>query len=181
MGLTGDEQAMLDGKEGPARQKAMALLVQYGEALGAERLVDTNNACGTGGATMPFLRDFAQTHAGGFDAVFSEFSLDSAEVVEIPKVRAYSCHLQQGIDPLQAEQQGISPEVVKAYRDGVAFMGKLGVQLLNTCTPYQVGNVPVKGEHCAWMESSAVIYCLSLIHISEPTRLGMISYAVFCL
>src|SRR5665648_1166618 len=25
------------------------------------------------------------------------------------------------------------------------------------------------------------IYNLSLIHISEPTRLGMISYAVFCL
>ena len=24
-------------------------------------------------------------------------------------------------------------------------------------------------------------YILSLIHISEPTRLGMISYAVFCL
>src|SRR5450756_1468496 len=27
----------------------------------------------------------------------------------------------------------------------------------------------------------AVIFFLSLIHISEPTRLGMISYAVFCL
>ena len=26
-----------------------------------------------------------------------------------------------------------------------------------------------------------VLYTLSLIHISEPTRLGMISYAVFCL
>src|SRR5450756_2999532 len=26
-----------------------------------------------------------------------------------------------------------------------------------------------------------VVYGLSLIHISEPTRLGMISYAVFCL
>src|SRR5450759_3314204 len=25
------------------------------------------------------------------------------------------------------------------------------------------------------------VVCLSLIHISEPTRLGMISYAVFCL
>ena len=25
------------------------------------------------------------------------------------------------------------------------------------------------------------VYLLSLIHISEPTRLGMISYAVFCL
>src|SRR5450756_2602326 len=28
---------------------------------------------------------------------------------------------------------------------------------------------------------SATVLCLSLIHISEPTRLGMISYAVFCL
>src|SRR5450756_3156614 len=26
-----------------------------------------------------------------------------------------------------------------------------------------------------------LVYFLSLIHISEPTRLGMISYAVFCL
>src|SRR5665648_1213099 len=29
--------------------------------------------------------------------------------------------------------------------------------------------------------SSHPTYYLSLIHISEPTRLGMISYAVFCL
>ncbi len=154
---------MLDGKQGPARQKAMDLLVRYAEALGAERLVDTNNVCGTAGATMPFLRDFAATHAGGFDAVFSEFSLDSADVVEIPKVKSYSCHLQQGIDPIHAEQQGIGPEVVKVYRDGAAYMARLGVQLLNTCTPYQVGNVPVKGEHCAWMESSAVVYCNSVL------------------
>ena len=30
-------------------------------------------------------------------------------------------------------------------------------------------------------EASMPPYLLSLIHISEPTRLGMISYAVFCL
>jgi hypothetical protein len=141
----------------------MDLLVRYGEALGAERLVDTNNVCGTVGATMPFLRDYAATHGGGMDAVFSEFSLDSAEVVQIPEVRAYSCHLQQGIDPAHAAQQGISPEVVKVYRDGEAFNNRIGVQLMNTCTPYQVGNVPAKGEHCAWMESSAVIYCNSVL------------------
>src|SRR5665648_684290 len=29
--------------------------------------------------------------------------------------------------------------------------------------------------------NAAAAYALSLIHISEPTRLGMISYAVFCL
>src|SRR5450759_6022824 len=37
-------------------------------------------------------------------------------------------------------------------------------------------------ERCGGAEPrSAAIQWLSLIHISEPTRLGMISYAVFCL
>jgi predicted aconitase len=163
MRLTAQEQATLRGADGPAVQKAMDLLVRYGEALGAERLVDTNNVCATVGATTPFIRDYAAQHPEGLDAVFSEFSLDSAEVVKIPKVKAYSSHLQQGIDPNHAEEQGVSAELVKLYRKGEAYVGERGVNLLNTCTPYQVGNVPVKGEHCAWMESSAVIYCNSVL------------------
>src|SRR5450756_4430 len=43
----------------------------------------------------------------------------------------------------------------------------------------------LKGTHCATRTNRShehpVRLCLSLIHISEPTRLGMISYAVFCL
>jgi predicted aconitase len=161
MKLSAHEQAMLDGREGRAKQKAMDLLVRYGEALGAERLVDTNNVCGTVGASTPFLREYGARH--GMDAVFSEFSLDSAEVVEIPRVSVYSSHLQQGLDPEHAALQGIPPEVVKVYRQGEAYTAKLGVQPLNTCAPYTVGNVPRKGEHCAWMESSAVIYINSVL------------------
>ncbi len=41
---------------------------------------------------------------------------------------------------------------------------------MNTCTSYQVGNVPVKGEHCAWMESSAVIYCNSVLGARTNTE-----------
>jgi predicted aconitase len=37
------------------------------------------------------------------------------------------------------------------------------VNILATCTPYQVGNLPLRGEHCAWMESSAVIYANSVL------------------
>src|SRR5450759_3183279 len=40
------------------------------------------------------------------------------------------------------------------------------------------------GRDVAWTEAGAAArqdHVLSLIHISEPTRLGMISYAVFCL
>lgn len=157
MKLTPDEQAMLDGQQGKAKQKAMDLLVRYGEALGAERLVDTKNVCGTVGASTPFLREFAQKN-GGMDAVFSEFNLDSAEVVEIPKVAVFSSHLQHGIDPEHGERQGVPVEVVQVHRKGEAYAAGLGIQLLNTCAPYTVGNVPTRGEHCAWMESSAVIY-----------------------
>src|SRR5659263_745945 len=37
------------------------------------------------------------------------------------------------------------------------------------------------GCNAAWGIVDGAMYILSLIHISEPTRLGMISYAVFCL
>lgn len=162
MRLNDDEKAMLDGRDGAAVSKAMDLLVRYGEALGAERLVDTRNVCGTVSASTPFMRDFA-LQKGGMDAVFSEFNLDSDTVVEVPPVKVYSTHLQLGFDPNEAQRMGIAEEVVQFYRKGEGFTAARGVQLGNTCTPYQVGNVPTRGEHCAWMESSAVVYCNSVL------------------
>jgi predicted aconitase len=169
MKLTPDEQAMHDGRDGAAVARAMDLLLRYGRALGAERLVETRNVCGTVGATTPFMRDFA-LQKGGMDAVFSEFNLDSAEVVAVPPVRAFSSHLQLGFDPAQAGRMGVSEEVVNFYRKGEAYTAGLGVQLMNTCTPYQVGNLPTRGEHCAWMESSAVIYCNSVLGARTNTE-----------
>ena len=45
--LTDEEKGMRDGLEGPAVAAAMDLLVRYGEALDAERLVETRNVAGT--------------------------------------------------------------------------------------------------------------------------------------
>lgn len=53
--------------------------------------------------------------------------------------------------------------MVALQRDAESFYGAHGVNILATCTPYQVGNLPVRGEHCAWMESSAVVYCNSVL------------------
>ena len=41
---------------------------------------------------------------------------------------------------------------------------------------YEIPEIPVTEDY-----QVGIFYYLSLIHISEPTRLGMISYAVFCL
>jgi predicted aconitase len=160
MRLTDDEQAMLDGKQGPARQKAMELLVKYGEALGAEKLVDTNNVCaGMVGAT-PFVQEFA-AKAGGIDAVFSEFNLDSREAVTIPPVKAYTCSVAPGMDPAHWKMQGVRPEMHELNMRNEWFWDRIGIQAMYTCAPYLLGNVPIKGQHCAWMESSAVVLCNS--------------------
>lgn len=169
MKLTDAEQAMLEGREGAAVQKAMDLLVRYGRALGAERLVETNNVVASVSATTPFMRDFARQN-GGMDAVFSQFSLDSDEVVTIPKVKTFTVHTQLGFDPQQAPRMGVDEQTVQFFRKGEAFTTGLGIQATNTCTPYQVGNIPTRGEHCAWMESSAVVYCNSVLGARTNTE-----------
>ena len=88
MKLNSEELAMLQGRDGAAIAKAMDLLCRYGEALDAERLIDTKNVAGTVAATTPFMRDFAQ-RKGGMDAIFSEFNLDSDETVAIPPTKVF--------------------------------------------------------------------------------------------
>ena len=46
---------------------------------------------------------------------------------------------------------------------------------------YGAADIPEGETFSEWDKYSVNTVHLSLIHISEPTRLGMISYAVFCL
>src|SRR5665213_2095439 len=171
MKLTDQEQAMLNGHDGKARQKAMQLLVRYGEALGAERLVATDNIAGVPGSSNPFLQKYYRQHGGGgYDAIFSFFDLDSDELVEVPKAAAHTCHLQGGYDPENWQLLGATPESFKISQESEAFIADRGVQILKTCTPYLAGNVPSRGDHCAWMESSAVVYCNSVIGARTNTE-----------
>lgn len=160
MELTDYEKAMRDGQHGRAKARAMDLLIRYGEALGAERLVETNNVAGAFNASTPSVKKIVER---GMDAVFSELNLDSEEVVEVPHVAAHTCQLITGIDNENWRMQGVDEELVTMQRKAEAFLGERGINMFATCTPYQVGNVPVMGEHLAWMESSAVIYANSVL------------------
>jgi len=162
MKLTDDEKALLDGSEGLARQKAMELLVRYGEALGAERLVDTSNVCvsvtaGAYSTERPELKE-SEIHA-----YLSRIYLDSDEPFEIPEARVYTCRLIREMDPENWEIQGIDPVRHEINLLTEKVCSRIGMQLMHSYTPYLLGNVPVMGEHCAWIESSAVIYCNSVL------------------
>jgi predicted aconitase len=170
MRLTDAEKAMLDGREGKAKQKAMDLLVRYAEALGAERFVDTTNVAGVPGQSSVFLDNYYRNKPGGRDAIFSYFDLDSDEIVEVPHVATHSCHLQGGYDPDNWQLLGATPQAARVARESEGYAVDHGIEILKTCTPYLVGNVPKRGEHCAWMESSAVIYCNSVLGARTNTE-----------
>jgi predicted aconitase len=170
--LADDEKSMLDGAGGIAKQKAMELLIRYAEALGAERFVDTKNVAGVPGSSTLFLQKYFEEHAGdgSFEAVFSLYDLDAAEVMSVPAATGNCCHLQGGMDLRHWTDLGMSPEAMQHQRDDEAELAKHGVRIMKTCTPYLAGNLPVKGEHCAWMESSAVVYCNSVIGARTNTE-----------
>jgi predicted aconitase len=163
MKLTDDERAMLDGHKGKACQKAMELLVRYGEALGAERFVDTDNVAGVPGSSTPYLENYYRDAGDRYDVIFSRFDLDSDEVVPVPRATVHTCHLQGGVDPDNWQVLGAKPELARVSRESEAAAAAHDVRILKTCTPYLVGNTPAFGEHCAWMESSAVVYCNSVL------------------
>lgn len=161
MRLTDDERAMLDGAEGPAVAAAMDLLVRYGEALDADRLCDVRNVAGT--MTQPSPAKAELVAEGGWDKAFAVINLDCDDDIEIPPMRVPTCQLQQGFG---ADSVGVAPypkTFVELQGDAESFYGSKGVNILATCTPYQVGNLPVRGEHVAWMESSAVVYANSVL------------------
>ena len=107
------------------------------------------------------------------DAVFSEFNLDSDEVVSDPegarlqlppaaRLRPARTPERMGVD----ERDGASSTASSEALHRAAW----ACRSINTCTPYQVGNVPTRGEHCAWMESSAVVYCNSVLGARTNTE-----------
>jgi len=169
--LTDSEQAMLDGRDGKAKQKAMDLLVRYAEALGAERFVDTTNVAGVPAYYSPVLLDYYKVTADdAYEVIYSRFDLDSDEVVEVPRMMVNSCGLQGGVDAEGWKTLGKSYEALRMSERSEAASAARGVRILKTCTPYLAGNVPKQGEHCAWMESSAVVYCNSVLGARTNTE-----------
>ena len=159
--LTDEEKRMRDGAEGAATAAAMDLLIRYGDALACDRLCDVRNVAGT--MTQPSPVKERLVREGGWDKAFAVINLDCDTDIEVPAMRVPTCQLQHGFGP---DAQGIVPYPLKNIElqaEAESFYGRRGVNILATCTPYQVGNIPVRGEHCAWMESSAVIYANSVL------------------
>ena len=71
----------------------------------------------------------------------------------------------------QYDEIEMPPEQVAAQHEVMRMARDAGFLMTYTCAPYLVGNVPLKGEICAWTESSAVVYANSILG-ARTTRHG---------
>ena len=147
LSLTAVEQELLDGGRGPAIALAMRIVVALADLRGAVRLRSVNSAhldgClfhGQAGL------DFAErlVGLGGKVSVPTTVNVGSLDLLHPEYIRSPKAEKQQ------------ARRLMDAYAE-------LGARPTWTCAPYQVGHRPGVGEHVAWAESNAIVFCNSVL------------------
>lgn len=148
MYLTREEEKMLKGEMGYAKQVAMEILVALGEIYGAEKMVLIKSAQISGVS-------YKNLGEAGVEWL-EELSRDG-------KVEVYTTLNPAGMDIERWREMNISREFAEEQISIIKAYTKMGIHLTLTCTPYLAGNKPNLGDHIAWAESSAVVYANSVI------------------
>ena len=162
MYLSKDEEKILSGEEGEAKQLALKLIVRVGEALGAQKLIDIVHAHisgisydNIGDEGLQLIRDFWEK--GGRTSVFSTFNPAGISI---------------GIEsPLNTDK-----EYVKKQLEILKYLKLMGFKESYTCTPYEIRE-PKPYEHLAWGESSAVAVANTLYNAYTNKEGGPLALA----
>ena len=144
--LTDEQKKMYEGGYGPGTQKAMTMLVKYGNAFGARRMIRVDSVHTFASEPIEFLSQMVE----GLDGVRAFSSLHAAQ----PPTTKWAKVM--GIRPDVAEREAkLHEERVKLYR-------KAGFLETFTCVPYLAGNMLRKGMRYSWPGSSGIIIGNSL-------------------
>ncbi len=149
MHLTKEEQLMLDGEKGEAKQTAMEILTALGKIYNAGKMIPVTTAqiAGVsyktiGDAGLEYLREMVSKKA---KVVIPAF-LNPA-----------------GMDIEQWKELGIPQDFAVKQKQILDAYSSMGITMTATCTPYLAGVRPKLGEHIAWAESSAVAFANSVL------------------
>ncbi len=145
--LSAQDQEILAGGQGKARQVAMQIVLRMAGLQGASELIDVVQAhidgcIYTGSASLRFAQQLCAWGA----QVKVPTTLNSISVDQ-RRWRAL------GIDPVFGEP---ASALGQAYVD-------MGAQASYTCAPYLLDTAPLAGEHIVWAESNAVVYANSVL------------------
>ncbi|MFC1858582.1 aconitase X [Thermodesulfobacteriota bacterium] len=146
MKLTDEQKKMLDGTYGPGFQKAMDMLVKYGNAFDAEQFIKLDS--GHIFATDPL--EFVSQILEGVDEIRAVASIHAAYPAETKWYRT------MGIPAERGEHES------KIHEKRVELMMNAGFLPVFTCAPYLTGNILRKDTIFSWPGSSGIIIGNSL-------------------
>lgn len=150
MKLSPQEEAMLAGEMGAARQWAVSHQMQVGQMFDAEDMVEVSQAHmmadpeSLGGAGVAFFERFAALP-------------ESNRRVAIPFLTD-----PRGVDLSYYDKLGQTEEMANLERRFISACLKLGVIMTDTCINYQTIMPPVLGDHVAYGDTGVVIYANSV-------------------
>ena len=130
------EQDMLKGKHGPGKQRSMQILVKFGEAMGAEKMVPLASAHTMPKEPLELLEELTE----GVDQPATFTTLH-------PTMSAFCLRnwKEQGISPDFAEEElAVHQKRKKIYE-------RVGFYQTYTCLPMLAGNVIKKGDYVSWI------------------------------
>lgn len=148
MQLTDIEKKILAGEEGEAKQIAMEILTNIGEAMEADSFLEVSS--------VQAMAHFGSLHIAGRDWLEKLACMGGkccVPTTQDPASIPFKHWQEMGYDSEYAENQ---------YRLEAAIM-KLGEMPKWSCTPYYQGSVPRAGQNIAWAESSAVSFANSVL------------------
>lgn len=148
MYLTKEEERILDGEMGEARQLAMEVVVKVGEVMNAEKLIPVKSAHisgvsykNIGDEGLEFLHELRDK--GGMFTVKTTLNPSGIDLDKWSRMNS---------DEKFARKQ---VEIISVFRE-------MGAIPILTCTPYFYVDISA-GDHLAWAESNAVLYANSVI------------------
>jgi len=149
MHLTKEEQLMLDGEKGEAKQTAMEILTALGKIYNAGKMIPVTSAQ-ISGVSYKTIGDAGLEY-------LQEMVSKKAKVV-IPAFLNPA-----GMDIEQWKELGIPQDFAVKQKQILDAYSSMGITMTATCTPYLAGVRPKLGEHIAWAESSAVAFANSVL------------------
>ena len=160
MELTPEEEEILAGNHGEMLRKLMKLLVDLGNSYSADKLINIVSAH----TVLNFGLNFCNAASRVLHEIAEAGLTVSVPTTADPIVVDFAEDLKQilGMFPLQDQM--------------VQDLGRIGVRGF-TCTPYFLDNRPNFGDHCAWSESSSVIYLNSVIGARSNREGGILDLA----
>ena len=145
--LTESDRSFLRGERGEAAALAMRIVLEMAGVSGARRLIDVTSAHVDG-----------CLYHGIAGLEFAERLVAGGARVAVPTTLNVGA-----LDLLHPDRYRGDPGMAaNARRQMVAYVA-MGCRPTWTCAPYQLPERPAFGQHVAWAESNAIVFCNSVL------------------